>query len=107
MSLHMPENNQQWKQCNRKGHPGPVKAIASVTRTKSLILIFFDLQGEIYINTVSKGTMANSTFIRIVLGRLMMVVKKKRPIYGRRRLEFNWANSPVLIPALYRTAYRR
>jgi hypothetical protein len=65
-----------------------------------MILIFFDLHGVIYINIVSNGTRANSAFIRIVLGRFMMVVKKKRPIYCRRRLEFNWANAPVLIPTL-------
>jgi hypothetical protein len=73
-----------------------------------MILIFFDLQGVTYINTVSKGTMANSAFIRIVLGIFMMVVKKKRPIYGRRQLEFNWA---TLLSSsrrrTYRTACRR
>jgi hypothetical protein len=40
--FHIPKTKQQSKQWLPKGHPGPVKAKVHATRTKQMVLAFFD-----------------------------------------------------------------
>jgi hypothetical protein len=46
---------------------------------KKIILVFFRIQGVIYISHVSKGTRTNLTYIRTVLGRFVKILKINRP----------------------------
>ena len=45
VSYHTPETKEQSKQWLKKGTPGPVKARSHATRTKQMVLAFFDNKG--------------------------------------------------------------
>jgi AraC-like DNA-binding protein len=60
VSFHTPETKQQSKQWVKKGQPGPIKARVHATRSKQMVLVFFDSQGVIYTDYVPKGDRVNS-----------------------------------------------
>jgi hypothetical protein len=63
VSFHTPETKEQSKQWLKKGEPGPIKAKVQATRTKQMVLAFFDAKGLIYTNYVPKGTTVNVNYI--------------------------------------------
>jgi hypothetical protein len=56
VSFHTPQIRQQSKQWLVKGKPGPIKAKVHASRTKQMVLSFFDSKGLIYTNYVPRGT---------------------------------------------------
>ena len=57
ISLHTPETKKQSKRWVPKGEPGPIKALVQASRTKHMMLAFFDAKGLIYTNVVPKGNL--------------------------------------------------
>jgi hypothetical protein len=55
-SFHTPETKHQLMQWLSKGQPGLVKAKVHTTRTKQMVLAFFDSKGLIYTNCMPRGT---------------------------------------------------
>jgi hypothetical protein len=53
--FHTPETKKQTKQWVKKGQPGPIKARVHATRTKQMVLVFFDAKGVIYTNYVPEA----------------------------------------------------
>jgi hypothetical protein len=82
VSFHTPETKQQSMQWLPKGQPGPVKAKVHATRTKQMVLAFFDSKGLIYTNYVPRGTTVNANYIVEALGTFMKNLRKKRPQMG-------------------------
>ncbi len=60
ISFHNPEMKRESKQWVKKDQPGPRKAKVHATRTKKMVLIFFDAKGVIYMNYVPKGETVNA-----------------------------------------------
>jgi hypothetical protein len=56
VSFHRPETKQQSKQWLVKGLPGPIKAKVHASRSKQMVLAFFNSKGLIYTNYVPKGS---------------------------------------------------
>jgi hypothetical protein len=79
VSFHMRQTKQQSKQCLVKGEPGPIKAKVHVSRSKQMVLAFFDSKGLIYTNYVPKGTTVNANHIVEALGKFLKVFRQKRP----------------------------
>ena len=48
VSFHTPETKKQSKQWTKKGQPGPLKAKVHASRSKQMVLVFFDAKGVIY-----------------------------------------------------------
>jgi hypothetical protein len=61
VSFHTPETKQQSMQWLPKGQPGPVKAKVHATRTKQMVLAFFDSKGLIYSNYMPRVTRSMPT----------------------------------------------
>ena len=95
VSFHTPETKQQSKQWLKKGTPGPIKAKVSATRTKQMVLAFFDSKGLIYTNYVPRGTTVNAKYIVGALGRFLKIFRKKRPVMAQQEWFFHWDNAPV------------
>jgi histone-lysine N-methyltransferase SETMAR len=93
--FHTPETKQQSKQWLPKGHPRPVKAKVHVTRTKQMVLAFFNSKGLIYTNYVPRGTMVNASYIVEALGTFMKILRKKRPEMVAGDWMFHWDDAPV------------
>ena len=55
VSLHTPEMKRQSMQWLPKGQSGPIKAKVHTTRTKQMVLCFFNSKGLIYTNNVPGG----------------------------------------------------
>ncbi len=55
ISFHTPEMKKQSMQWVKKGQPGPIKARVHATRSKQMVLMFFDAKGVIYTNYDPKG----------------------------------------------------
>ncbi len=55
VSMHTPTSKVQSKQWLKKGTPGPIKAKVAASRTKQMVLTFFDNKGVIYTNYVRRG----------------------------------------------------
>jgi hypothetical protein len=52
----------------KKGQPGPLKAKVHASRTKQMVLMFFDAKGIIAIQTASpNGKTVNPSYIRNVV----------------------------------------
>jgi hypothetical protein len=47
--------------------------------TKLMILVFFDSKGLIYTHIMPRGALINAKFILVVLGKLLVHLRKKRP----------------------------
>jgi hypothetical protein len=48
----------------KRGQPGPREARVHATRTKKMVLIFFDEKGVIYMNYVPKGETVNPEYVK-------------------------------------------
>jgi hypothetical protein len=95
VSFHTPETKQQPKQWLPKSQPGPIKAKVQASRTKKMVLAFFNAKGIIYINYMPKGTTVNGNYIMEALGKFMNIFRKKRPIMAEGQWFFHWDNAPV------------
>jgi hypothetical protein len=80
VSLHTPETKKQSKQWIEKGEPGPIKARVQASRTKQVVMAFFDSRGFIYSHIVPKGAKINAIYIVKVLGIfLKKLFRQKQP----------------------------
>jgi histone-lysine N-methyltransferase SETMAR len=95
VSFHTPETKKQSKQWVKKGQPGPIKARVHATRTKQMVLVFFDAKGVIYTNYVPRGKTVNASYIKEALRRFLKVFKEKRPISSSQDWFLHWDNAPV------------
>ena len=95
VSYHTPETKKQSKQWRRKGQPGPIKAKVHASRTKQMVMAFFDSKGLIYTHIVPRGSTINANYIVMTLGKFMKNLKKKRPIMVEQEWFFHWDNAPV------------
>jgi histone-lysine N-methyltransferase SETMAR len=95
VSFHTPETKQQSKQWVKKGQPGPLKARVHASRTKQMVLVFFDAKGVIYTNYVPRGESVNASYIKKALARFLAVFKEKRPITSSQDWFLHWDNAPV------------
>jgi hypothetical protein len=71
VSFHIPQTKQQSKQWLVKGEPGSIKAKVHVSRTKQMVLAFFDSKGLIYMNFMPRGTTVNTNYIVESLGKFL------------------------------------
>jgi histone-lysine N-methyltransferase SETMAR len=95
MSFHTPESKMQSKQWTKKGKPGPIKAKVHATRSKHMVLAFFDNEGLICTNYVPKGQRINAIYIVDALSKFLATFKKKRPNMAAQEWFFHWDNAPV------------
>jgi [histone H3]-lysine36 N-dimethyltransferase SETMAR len=95
VSFHTPETKQQSKQWVKKGQPGPIKARVHATRSKQMVLVFFDSQGVIYTDYVPKGDSVNSQYIIEALSRFLKIFKQKRPNTASQDWFLHWDNAPA------------
>jgi hypothetical protein len=58
--MHTPETKSQSNQWLKKWAPGPVKAKIHASRTKQMVMAFFDSQGMVYTNYVPRGKTMNA-----------------------------------------------
>ncbi len=72
-----------------KGQPDPVKAKVHTTRTKQMVLAFFNNKGLIYAKYVLRGTTVNARYIVEALGKFMKIFRKKRPVMATRKWMFH------------------
>lgn len=100
VSFHTPETKRQSKQWTKKGSPGPLKAKVHATRTKKMVLAFFDSKGLVYTNIVPKGQTVNSDYIVKVLATFLKQYKKKRPEKAAGDWFLHWDNAPVHTSAI-------
>ncbi len=77
---HMPQSKKQSQQWIKKGLPGPIKAKVQASRSKQMLLAFFDSKGLIYTHIVLRGSTVNAAYIVKVLNVFMRHFKKNRPV---------------------------
>ncbi len=94
VSMHTPETKQQSKPWLKKGTPGPVKARVHASRTKTMVLAFFDSQGMVYTNYVPRGSTVNTKYIIRALGTFLKNLRKMRPETAKGEF-LHWDNAPV------------
>ena len=95
VSFHTPETKRMSKQWIKKGQPGLVKARVHASRTKQMVLAFFDADGLIYTRMVQKGKSVNAAFIVDTLATFLKNLKQKRPQLVEQGWMFHWDNAPV------------
>ncbi len=95
VSFHTPETKKQSMQWVKKGQPGPIKARVHTTRSKQMVLVFFDAKGVIYTNYVPKGETVNAEYIKKSMARFLKVFRKKRPIMSSQEWFLHRDNAPV------------
>ena len=95
VAYHTPETKEQSKQWLKKGTPSPVKARSQATRTKQMVLAFFDSKGLIYTNIVPRGQTVNADYIITALQLFWGRLRLKRPDHFKNGFIFHWDNSPV------------
>ena len=100
VAYHTPESKRQSKQWLAKGEPGPIKAKSQVSRTKQMVLAFFDHKGLIYTNIVPRGQTVNGQYIVTALGRFWKHMQHKRPEMAKEGFVFHWDNAPVHTAAI-------
>ena len=93
VSYHTPETKRQSKQWIQKGKPGPIKARVHASRTKQMVLAFFDSKGLVYTHIAPRGTTINAAYIVKVLDTFMRHFKKKRPGMAELDWLFHWDNA--------------
>jgi histone-lysine N-methyltransferase SETMAR len=94
VSFHTPESKMQSNQWTKKGQPGPIKAKVHATKSKQMVLTFFN-KGLIYTNYVPKVQTVNANFIVETLRKFLATFKKKRPNMAAGEWFFHWDNAPV------------
>jgi hypothetical protein len=92
---HTPQSKKQSQQWIQKGQPGPIKAKVQASRTKQMLLAFFDNKGLIYTHIIPRGSTVNAKYIVKVLDVFMRHFRKKRPVLAEQRWFFHWDNVPV------------
>jgi histone-lysine N-methyltransferase SETMAR len=92
---HTPQTKKQSKQWIKKGQPGPIKARVHASRTKQMVMAFFDSKGLVYTHIVPRGATINAIYTVKVLGIFMKNLKKKRPAMLQQEWFFHWDNAPV------------
>ncbi len=92
VSYHTPETKKQSRQWIEKGKPGPIKAGVHASRTKQMVMAFFDCKGLIYTHIVPGGDKVNAIYIVKVLGTFMKHLRKKRPEMVSQDWFFHWDN---------------
>jgi histone-lysine N-methyltransferase SETMAR len=97
---HTPQSKKQSQQWIQKGQPGPIKAKVQASRTKQMLLAFFDSKGLIYMHIVPRGSTVNAAYIVKVLDVFMRHFKKKRPVMAEQPWFFHWDNAPVHTAAI-------
>jgi [histone H3]-lysine36 N-dimethyltransferase SETMAR len=95
VSMHTPTTKQQSKQWLKKGTPGPVKARVHATRTKTMVLAFFDSKGMVYNNYVPKGQTVNKEYVIKALQEFLRKLRKKRPELVDGEWFLHWDNARV------------
>jgi histone-lysine N-methyltransferase SETMAR len=95
VSYHTPETKKASKQWIKKGLPGPIKAKVHASRTKQMLLAFFDSKGLIYTHIVPRGSTINADYILKAMDKFMAHLKKKRPEMVKQEWFFHWDNAPV------------
>ena len=95
VSYHTPETKEQSKQWLKKGTPGPIKARSHATRTKQMVLAFFDNKGLIYTNIVPRGQTVNTDYVITALQLFWRRLRLKRPDLFKNGFIFHWDNAPV------------
>ncbi len=100
VSLHTPETKKQSKRWVPKGQPGPVKARIHASRTKFMVMAFFDAAGLIYSHLVPQGQSVNAAYIVKVLRVFMKKLRLKRPQMVEQGFFFYWDNAPVHTAAI-------
>jgi hypothetical protein len=96
--MHTPTTKQQSKQWLIKGTPGPVQAKVHATRTKTMILAFFDFKGMVYNNYVPKGQTVNKDYAIKALQEFLRKLRKKRPELVDGEWFLHWDNAPINYP---------
>jgi [histone H3]-lysine36 N-dimethyltransferase SETMAR len=79
----------------KKGSPGPIKAKVQASRTKQMVLAFFDQQGMIFTNYVPLGTTVNAAHIVKILPIFVKQLKRKRATTAAGQWFLHWDNAPV------------
>ena len=74
-----PETKQQSSQWNSPDSPRPRKACQVCSNVKSILIIFFNIQGTVYKEFVPPGQIVNGNFHCEVLKRLREGIWRKRP----------------------------
>jgi histone-lysine N-methyltransferase SETMAR len=92
---HMPQSKKQSQKWIEKGLPGPIKAKVQASRSKQMLLAFFDSKGLIYTHIVPRGSTVNAAYIVKVPDVFMRHFKKKRPVMAEQPWFFQWDNAPV------------
>ncbi len=77
--MHTPTTKQQSKQWLKKKTPGPLKVKVHDTRTKMMVLTFFDSKGMVYNNYVPKGQTVNKEYVIKALQKFLRKLRKQRP----------------------------
>jgi histone-lysine N-methyltransferase SETMAR len=95
VSMHTPTTKQQSKQWLKKGTPGPVKARVHATRTKTMVLAFFDSKGMVYNNYVPNGQTVNKEYVIKALQEFLRKLRKKRPELVDGEWFLHWDNARV------------
>jgi hypothetical protein len=92
---HTPETKRQSKQWVKRGQPGPIKATVHASRTKQMVMAFFDSKGLIYTHIVPKSQPVNVNHIVTVLCMFLRHLRKKRPDLIAQHCGFHWDNAQV------------
>ncbi len=79
VSMHKPEMKLQSRQWLKKDTPGLIKAKVVVSRTKQMVLTFFDDKGMVYMNHVPRGATVNTDYIIGALKMFLKTLRQKRP----------------------------
>ena len=101
VSYHTPTTKRQSMQWIPKGQPGPIKAKVQASRTKQMVLAFFDSRGLIYTNIVPRGTPVNAAYIVKALAVFWKKLKEKRPQMAAGDWFFHWDDAPVHTAAIF------
>ncbi len=93
VSIHTPTMKMQSKHRLKKGTPGPIKAKVAASRTKQMVLAFFDNKGVIYTNHVPRGTTVNGEYIIKAPKSFLKALRLKRPDLDPGEWMFHWDNA--------------
>ncbi len=96
VSFNTPEYKMQSKQWTKKGQAGPMKAKVHATRSKQMVLAFFD-EGLIYTNYVLKGQTVNGNYVAEALSKFLVTFKKKRQNMAAGEWFFHWDNAAAVV----------
>jgi hypothetical protein len=88
MCNHTPETKKQSMHCQ----PGPVLAKVHYSRTKLMLLVFFESKGLMYSNIVPKGSAVNRKYIVKALG-LSEAVEEKEACVVEQEWWFHQVNA--------------